>query len=77
MHGPSTKIVLSLADERDREAIYSIRHQVYAQELKQHPPNGQGRLTDTLDEINTYLVAKRDGEIAGFVAAWRASMMIV
>jgi histidinol-phosphate/aromatic aminotransferase/cobyric acid decarboxylase-like protein len=68
MQGPSMKIALSLADERDRESIYAIRHQVYAQELKQHPENAKGRLTDRLDEINTYLEAKRGGEIAGFVA---------
>ena len=62
------KLVVSLADERDRESIYAIRHKVYAQELRQHPQNQEGRLTDTLDESNTYLVAKREGEIAGFIA---------
>jgi histidinol-phosphate/aromatic aminotransferase/cobyric acid decarboxylase-like protein len=61
-------IALAVADERDRESIYAIRHQVYARELKQHPENANGRLSDTLDEINTYLVAKRGGEIIGFVA---------
>src|SRR5947207_3525620 len=65
---PATRIALSLADERDRESIYAIRHQVYAHELKQHPQNLAGRLTDRLDEINTYLVAKRGGEVAGFIA---------
>ena len=64
----SWKLVVSLADDRDRESIYAIRHHVYAQELKQHPQNEKGRLTDKLDEINTYLVAKRNGEIAGFIA---------
>ena len=64
----SWKLVVSLADERDRESIYAIRHQVYAQELKQHPQNEKARLTDKLDEINTYLVVKRDGKIAGFIA---------
>lgn len=61
-------IALAVADERDRESIYAIRHQVYARELKQHPENANGRLSDTLDEINTYLVAKRGDEIIGFVA---------
>src|SRR5678809_308792 len=64
----SWMLAVSVADERDRESIYAIRHQVYAQELRQHPENAEGRLTDTLDEINTYLVVKRDDEIAGFVA---------
>ena len=64
----SWKLALSLADERDRASIYAIRHQVYAEELRQHPENADGRLTDKLDDVNTYLVAKRDGRIVGFVA---------
>jgi len=60
--------VLSLADARDREEIYRIRHQVYATELGQHPENDTARLTDSLDAVNTYLVAKRAGVILGFVA---------
>ncbi len=61
-------IALSLADGRDRESIYAIRHQVYAGELGQHAENGQGRLTDTLDAVNTYIVAKVAGGIAGFIS---------
>jgi histidinol-phosphate/aromatic aminotransferase/cobyric acid decarboxylase-like protein len=61
-------IALAMAGERDRECIYAIRHEVYAQELKQHPENAKGQLSDRLDEINTYLVAKRAGEIIGFIA---------
>ena len=64
----SWKLAVSIADQRDRESIYAIRHQVYAQELRQHAENAKGRLADKLDEINTYLVAKRGGEIAGFIA---------
>jgi histidinol-phosphate/aromatic aminotransferase/cobyric acid decarboxylase-like protein/N-acyl-L-homoserine lactone synthetase len=64
----SWTLAVSIADERDRESIYAIRHQVYAEELRQHPENAEGRLADKLDEINTYLVVKRDDEIAGFVA---------
>lgn len=59
---------LSVADERDRERIYAIRHQVYARELGQHAENDYGRLTDALDAVNTYLVAKMSGDIAGFVS---------
>ena len=62
------KISLELADERDRESIYAIRHQVYARELGQHEPNAESRLTDKLDAVNSYLVAKVAGEIAGFVS---------
>ena len=66
-------IVLSLADVQDRERIYRIRHQVYAIELGQHAENATGRLTDALDSVNTYLVAKRGGEVLGFVAITRPS----
>lgn len=62
------KITLELADDRDRESIYAIRHQVYARELGQHAENADGRLSDALDAVNCYLVAKVAGEIAGFVA---------
>jgi hypothetical protein len=45
--------VLTLADARDREEIYRIRHQVYATDLGQNPDNAAGRLTDSLDDVNT------------------------
>ncbi len=61
-------IRLSLATECDRDAIYAIRHQVYARELGQHAENTGGRLTDALDAVNVYLVAKIGGTIAGFVS---------
>src|SRR5437667_6150083 len=62
------RITLSLADERDREAIYTMRHEVYARELGQHPENARRRLTDPLDLVNTYVVAKVGTELAGFVS---------
>jgi len=68
MHTHRMRITLSLANEGDRQSIYAIRHQVYARELRQHPENTAGRLRDTLDEVNTYLVAKCAGEIVGFVS---------
>src|SRR5438132_4581235 len=68
MDKQSMTITISLADERDRDRIYAIRHDVYAQELKQHAQNAGGLLKDKLDEINTYLVARRGGAIAGFIA---------
>jgi histidinol-phosphate/aromatic aminotransferase/cobyric acid decarboxylase-like protein/N-acyl-L-homoserine lactone synthetase len=61
-------IAVSLADERDRARIYAIRHQVYAEELKQHAENATARLIDKLDEVNVYLVAKCSDEIVGFVS---------
>ena len=44
---------------------------MYARELRQHPPNDEGRLEDALDGHNVYLVARRggrDGEMLGFVS---------
>jgi histidinol-phosphate/aromatic aminotransferase/cobyric acid decarboxylase-like protein len=62
------RITLALADQADRESIYAIRHRVYAGELGQHTENALGRLRDSLDEVNTYLVVKQGEEILGFVA---------
>ena len=68
IHTRSAKISISLADEQDREVIYAMRHCVYARELHQHVENDTGRLTDPLDTINIYIVAKVGAEIAGFVS---------
>jgi histidinol-phosphate/aromatic aminotransferase/cobyric acid decarboxylase-like protein len=62
------KISLELASDRDRESIYRIRHQVYARELGQHQENDAGELSDKLDAVNCYLVAKLAGEIVGFIS---------
>jgi hypothetical protein len=58
MPTPAT-IAVSLADERDRARIYAIRHQVYAEELKQHAENATARRIDKLDEVNVYLKARQ------------------
>src|SRR5436190_467887 len=60
--------VVSVATEMDRESIYCLRHEIYAQELGQHPANAQGRLCDPLDGRNIYLVAKLENQIAGFIS---------
>src|SRR5438105_15728290 len=64
----SDRIQIRLATEQDREAIYRLRHRVYAEELRQHTPNAQGRLTDALDAFNLYLVAAVAEAVAGFVS---------
>jgi N-acyl-L-homoserine lactone synthetase len=64
----STKICIRLAEEEDREVIYRMRHEVYARELGQHLENNEGRLTDQLDTINVYIVAKAGEEITGFIS---------
>lgn len=65
---PDVRTVLTIADARDREQIYRIRHHVYATELAQHPENPAGELVDRLDAINVYLVAKRSETVLGFAA---------
>lgn len=64
----SRRITITLADEQDRENIYTMRHLVYASELGQHAENEAGRLTDRLDAVNCYLVAKIADKIVGFVS---------
>ena len=68
---PSTtreRITLSVASGQDMDAIYKMRHEVYATELGQHEENPAGRLSDQLDSFNTYIVARAGGRIAGFVS---------
>jgi histidinol-phosphate/aromatic aminotransferase/cobyric acid decarboxylase-like protein/N-acyl-L-homoserine lactone synthetase len=62
------RITLRLATERDRETIYRLRHEVYARELRQHRVNGAGRLTDSLDPFNTYIVASEGERLVGFIS---------
>jgi hypothetical protein len=59
---------VSSADQLERRTIYALRHDVYADELRQHPRNNGQALTDAPDEVNAYLVAKAGDDIVGFVA---------
>ena len=59
---------IALASGADREAIYRMRHAVYASELGQHSVNEEERLRDALDDRNEYIVVTEGGEIAGFVS---------
>lgn len=60
--------VITLATAAHRQAIYRMRHDVYARELGQHAENCRGELRDPLDDGNTYLAALVDGVVAGFVS---------
>ena len=62
------QLIISIATAEERELIYQLRHDVYAKELNQHPPNLKRRLTDKLDKFNIYIVAKADGRLAGFIS---------
>ena len=59
---------LALASGTDREAIYRLRHAVYAAELGQHAVNDEGCLRDALDACNEYVVATVGGDLLGFVS---------
>lgn len=65
VHSPT---VITVASPEMREVIYRARHRVYAVELGQHARHPAGRLTDGLDSFNDYLVAARQGELAGFIS---------
>jgi histidinol-phosphate/aromatic aminotransferase/cobyric acid decarboxylase-like protein len=67
-HASPARFEVGVATDDEREAIFEMRHEVYAREIGQHPLNAQGRLTDVLDEVNIYLVARCAGEVAGFVS---------
>lgn len=60
-------IIVKIADQSDREEIYKLRYLIYAEELHQHEANEEKMLSDTLDEWNTYVVVRIDGNISGFV----------
>jgi histidinol-phosphate/aromatic aminotransferase/cobyric acid decarboxylase-like protein len=68
LHNGHDRLVVRIATEQDRESIYRQRHEVYARELAQHPTNTVGRLTDSLDAFNHYIVASAHDEVVGFVS---------
>ena len=64
----SGRLCVEMADEADRQQIYQMRHAVYARELRQHPENEAGSLTDPLDVHNTYITVRVGDVLAGFVS---------
>ena len=52
----------------DRDSIYALRHDVYAQELGQHATREDCTLSDALDTFNEYVVVEDGDGIAGFVS---------
>ena len=61
-------IEISFATNEDRNKIYRIRHEVYASELMQHPQNEGKIFQDKFDDFNTYIVAKINSKIVGFIS---------
>lgn len=68
MHTTHHFITLRLAMEQDRDAIYRLRHDIYADELHQHSTNSAHKLIDALDTSNLYIVAYAGEELAGFIS---------
>ncbi|MCF8217233.1 MAG: aminotransferase class I/II-fold pyridoxal phosphate-dependent enzyme [Chlorobium sp.] len=64
----SQNITVRLATRSDRNQIYKIRYQVYAEELGQHQSNVFRKLQDNLDEFNEYVVVKYFDTVIGFVS---------
>ena len=50
------------------DAIFRLRHEVYAAELGQHSENPAGKLSDRLDEFNSYIVARSGALLLGFIS---------
>ena len=67
-HRRVAAITIAFANDSDRAAFYAARHEVYAVELGQHPPNSAGSLSDPLDNYNVYIKATVDDCIVGFVS---------
>src|SRR5688572_28582580 len=64
----SVKWEIGIGNEKEREVIYQLSHTVYACELHQHSENLEQKLSDKLDIFNIYIVARCQGQIAGFIS---------
>ena len=62
------KVTIALATETQRRLIYQARHDIYAQELAQHPENARSELSDPLDAFNLYVTASVGDELVGFIS---------
>jgi len=68
LHHTAPIFSVTIATDSDREAIYRLRHAVYARELHQHLENHEGRLVDALDRFNDYICVWQRDELSGFVS---------
>lgn len=64
----NARLVITAANESDRQSIYAIRHSIYAEELGQHKVNETGQLKDDLDLCNHYIVARKHHKVIGFIS---------
>jgi hypothetical protein len=61
-------IKISFASNTDRDKIYQLRHEVFGTDLIQHSVNESRILRNKLDGFNTYITAKIDNQIVGFIS---------
>lgn len=65
---PRSRVQIRVASDPDRQIVYTIRHAIYAEELRQHSLRSSRQLTDALDELNQYIVAGHDEQLSGFIS---------
>ncbi len=68
----STRLVIALASDRDRQVIHRLRRKIYTRELAPNGRSVEGVPLDWLDAFETDVVAVLDDEIAGFVSIRRS-----
>ncbi len=54
--------------EEEFEWIHRLNYETFVEEIPQHPPNSKRMLVDKFHDENAYLIALRDGELAGMIA---------
>ena len=64
-----TGILFKQAESQDEiEQIHRLNHQVFAEEVGQHPRTADARLIDRFHDQNRYFVAVKDGAIVGMIS---------
>lgn len=63
----NTPLTISVATPSEREALYRLRHDVYATELEQYESRQNGILPDVAELLSTYIVASLNNELVGFI----------
>ena len=61
------EIIVKIAGQEQFDKIYTLNHEVFAEEIPQHEKKKDGKLVDPFHEINTYIVALEGEELVGMV----------
>jgi hypothetical protein len=54
--------------EADFEGLRRLNHRIFAEEIGQHAPTGDGRLIDPREPNSRFTIALREGKVVGMVA---------